>query len=190
MKKKLLTMLMSGALIFVLTACSASGSEVSNGLDGASNSYTDVDGNAIAVDGVKGEIGETDFEVVTTDYAVVNELKGVTLRVKKDSISPTSITLIFENNSDKEYQYGTFYCIERKNDDTWTKLSYDIEGAVGWNDIAYMLPAKQSLEETVEWDWLYSSLAEGEYRIIKQFFDFRSAGDYDSYDLAAEFVIE
>jgi len=52
-----------------------------------------------------------------------------------------------------------------------------------------LLPGKQSQEKNVDWDWLYGSLDEGEYRIIKQFYDFRATGDYDIYYLAAEFLI-
>lgn len=189
MKKKLLAVLIASVLIFVLTACSAGGSDVSGGLDGASNGYTDGDGNVIAGDGAEDEIGETNPKEEATDYKAVNVFEGVTLSVKEGSITPTGFTLILENENDTECQYGTFYCIERKNGDTWIKLPYVIEGDVSWNDVAHILPGKQSLEEAVNWNWLYGSLDEGEYRIIKEFIDFRATGDYDTYYLAAEFVI-
>jgi len=64
-----------------------------------------------------------------------------------------------------------------------------IKQNVGWDEMARILPAKGSSEEAVDWEWLYGSLDQGEYRIIKELLVMQEAGDYKSYYLAAEFVI-
>lgn len=132
--------------------------------------------------------GESNSDI-ETEYEAVNVFKGVTLAVKKGSITPEGLTLVFHNNQDKEHIYSSFYCIERKNGDKWTKIAYVTEENVGWDDMAYILPANQSVEEAVDWEWLYGSLNAGEYRIIKEVFDYEAAGEYKTYYLAAEFVI-
>ncbi len=126
---------------------------------------------------------------IETEYEAVNAFEGVTLGVKEGSITPEGLTLVFHNNQDKEHIYSSFYCIERKNGDKWTKIAYVTEENVGWDDMAYIVPANQSVEEAVDWDWLYGSLNAGEYRIIKEVLDYEAAGEYKTYYLAAEFVI-
>lgn len=126
---------------------------------------------------------------IETEYEAVNAFEGVTLGVKEGSITPAGLTLVFHNNQDAEHIYGSFYGIERKNGDKWTKIEYVIKENVGWDDMAYIVPANQSVEEAVDWEWLYGSLNAGEYRIIKEVLDYEAPGEYKTYYLAAEFVI-
>ena len=37
-----------------------------------------------------------------TQYDTVNNFDGVSMNIKEDSVSPTGLTVIFENNSDKQ----------------------------------------------------------------------------------------
>lgn len=126
---------------------------------------------------------------VMSEYEDVNIFEGVTLSAKEGSINPAGLTLIFQNDKEAEHIYGSFYCVERKDGDQWITLLYVTEQNVGWDDIARILPAKGSSEETVDWEWLYGSLDQGEYRIIKELLVMQQAGDYKKYYLAAEFVI-
>lgn len=131
--------------------------------------------------------GETGF--VTSEYEEVNVFEGVTLFVKEGSITPAGLTLVFENAMEAEHIYGSFYCVERKDGDQWFALPYVIKQNVGWDEMARILPAKGSSEETIDWEWLYGSLNQGEYRIVKELLVMQEAGDYKKYYLAAEFVI-
>lgn len=164
MKKTLLAIFIVGVAIFTLASCSAGSGDVNNSLNSENSSKaegTNEDGT----------------------------LKGVNLNIEKDSITPTGVTLILKNDNAREYQYGSYYCVEEKKGDDWIELPYISKEEVGWDDIAYIIPAKQSSEEKVDWEWLYGYLEEGEYRITKVIYDFRAAGDYDTYALSAEFAI-
>lgn len=41
----------------------------------------------------------------------------------------------------------------------------------------------------LNWEYLYGRLNDGHYRIVKRVMDYRAPGDYDEYDICAEFDI-
>ncbi|MGI6707280.1 MAG: immunoglobulin-like domain-containing protein [Clostridia bacterium] len=124
-----------------------------------------------------------------TTYETVNNLNGVTMTVKQGTVSSTQLTVIIENRSGSDCIFGEFFDLEKKINGVWHKLPVTFDGDYGFNSIGYDLPPEESREWTVDWEWLYGSLEAGEYRIVKDILDFRDAGDYDTYYLAAEFII-
>lgn len=124
-----------------------------------------------------------------TIYKDVNNLPGVTMAGKDDTISATGITVVLKNNSDKECIYGEFFLLEQKFNNSWYEVPVIIDGNYGFNSIGYELSPGDSGEWEIDWDWLYGSLEAGQYRIIKDILDFRDTGDFDKYFLAAEFTI-
>lgn len=125
-----------------------------------------------------------------TTYETVNKFAGVTMTVKKGTVSSTGLTVAFENNSDKQCIYGEYFLLEKKINEKWYQIPVVIDGDYGFNDIGYDLASGKEGEWKVNWDWLYGSLDTGEYRIVKDILDFRNTGDYDKYYLAAEFIIQ
>jgi hypothetical protein len=130
----------------------------------------------------------TDWE--PTIYETVNNIDGVTMVVKEGTVSPTGLTVTFENNSDKQCTYGDYFLLEKKIKGRWYQVPVALDGNYGFNDIGYDLASSDVREWTVVWDWLYGSLDIGEYRIVKDILDFRKAGDYDKYYLTAEFTVD
>ncbi|MFD1040515.1 hypothetical protein ACFQ3N_19235 [Virgibacillus byunsanensis] len=49
-----------------------------------------------------------------TIYETVNNLVGVTMIVKEGTVSSTGLTVIVENNSDKQCVYGEPFLLEKK----------------------------------------------------------------------------
>ncbi|WP_100407833.1 immunoglobulin-like domain-containing protein [Bacillus solitudinis] len=137
----------------------------------------------------------SDQSVETTDwkptkYETVNNLDGVTMIVKEGTVSSTGLTVIFENNSNKQCVYGEDFWLEKKIKGRWYQVPVALDGNYGFSSIGYDLASSDVKEWTADWDWLYGSLDTGEYRILKDILDFRKAGDYDKYHLTAEFTID
>jgi len=130
----------------------------------------------------------TDWE--PTIYGTVNNLDGVTMIVKEGTVSSTGLAVTFENNSDKQINYGEHFLLEKKIKEKWYQVPFAIDGNPAIRDIGYSLDSSGVKEWKVDWDWLYGSLDNGEYRIVKEILDFRNAGDYDKYHLTAEFTVE
>jgi len=129
----------------------------------------------------------TDLEPTINE--TVNNFAGITMTVKEGTVSPTGLTVVFENNSGNQCTYGDFFLLEKKINERWYQVPVAINGNYGFNDIGYDLALGDNGEWKVDWDWLYGSLDTGEYRIVKDMLDFRNTGDYDKYYLAAEFII-
>ena len=111
---------------------------------------------------------------------------GLQMYVK--DVTPTGCTLVFSQTGGDvtgELQTGAFYEIQIKNEE-WINKSYAI---VEWIDIAYKINKEGTTELPLEWESIYGSLQDGHYRIHKTITDFRGAGDYDEYDVYAEFDI-
>lgn len=131
--------------------------------------------------------GTNDWE--STQYDTVNNFDGVSMTVKEGSVSPTELTVILENNSDKQGIYGEYFLLEKEINGDWYQVPTIID-EYGFNDIGYELAPSEIEEFTIDWDWLYGDLKTGKYRIIKDILDFRDTGDYDEYYLAAQFTID
>jgi hypothetical protein len=100
-------------------------------------------------------------------YDASQQSTDVTLSVDEKVITPEteSITLIFNNMSDEEYIYGEDLHLEMEVDGVWYVVKM-LEN-VGWNDIGYILPPKDSSENTFPIKNSYGRLNPGNYRIIK-----------------------
>lgn len=125
----------------------------------------------------------------STQYYMVNNFDGISMNIKEGSVSSTKLTVIFDNNSDKQGMYSDDFLLESKIKGDWYQVPTIID-EYGFHDIGYELPPSGNKELTIDWDWLYGSLDTGEYRIIKKILDFRDTGDHDEYYLAAQFTID
>ncbi len=122
-------------------------------------------------------------------HETVNDLEGVSMTIKEGTVSPTGLTVILENTSEKTYIYGEDFILEKKIEGKWYKLQYTFEGNFGFILIGYNLEPGSKSEWTVRWDLPYGTLNEGEYRILKDVIFSKGDGKYDKYWLAAEFAI-
>lgn len=136
------------------------------------------------------ESSNEETDLTPTTYDIVNDLDGVTMTVKENTVSSVGLTVILENQSDKECIYGEDFLLEEEIDGKWYQVPITLEGNYGFNDIGYNLPSSEMREWAVEWEWLYGSLSKGKYRIVKKILDFRGTGDYDEHYLAAAFTLE
>lgn len=124
-----------------------------------------------------------------TIYDTINNFDEVTMNVKDGTVSTSGLTVIFENKSDKQGFYGQDFLLEKNINGKWYQVPITLKGELAIPMIAYDLAPSDVNEWTVDWDIIYGRLDAGEYRIVKEVHDFRKSGDYDKYQLAAEFTV-
>lgn len=137
------------------------------------------------------KIGEEvmiDYKKVT--YGHVSENNGGMFQVKDSTVTPTGLTVIFNNDSEQDGTYGEHFQLDRKVDGEWIEVPDILEGHFGFPDIGYELDPRATAELVVDWEWLYGSLEQGEYRIKKYVYFREEFGDYGRRDFAAPFEVK
>ncbi len=177
MQKRLCLFICMATCLILLTGCKANDNSIS-----AANAE-----NTIIEKASSQSADATDLKPTT--YKTVNNFAGVTMTVKKGTASATKLTVLLDNNSSSQCTYGEYFELEKKINEIWYKVPVTIDGNYGFYSIGYDLSPGDDGEWAVDWNWLYGSLDAGEYRIIKDILDFRGTGDYDTYFLAAEFIV-
>lgn len=114
---------------------------------------------------------------------------GLELSVKH--VAPTGVTLVISQSGGSpsgELRYGTAYKLQSLHGEDWEDVPYATEDNVAWTSEAYLVERNTASEVELSWAWLYGSLPAGQYRLVKEFMDFRGTGDYDkeTYDVAFE----
>lgn len=110
----------------------------------------------------------------------------VTMSIKDKTLTNTGATLVLTNNSDKIFQYGNPYEIEIKKDGEWHKINVELN----FNLQAFYLKSNESKEIKLNWKQEYGKLAEGTYRIVKDFDYEKEKGVFEKFNVAVEFTIE
>lgn len=126
------------------------------------------------------------------EFVIINENWGITLTA--ENITPTGAVIKCTQSSGEptgELQTGSWYIVENwTQENGWKEMPYVIDGEIGWTAEAWMIPAEDTVEWEVNWEWLYGELPTGKYRIGKEIMDFRASGDYDKAVYFVQFNIE
>lgn len=110
------------------------------------------------------------------------------LSVEDFGITRDGAKLIINNGSDKPIMYGESYRLQTKTDNEW-KGAESIIDDWAFKDIGYIIPPHEMNYLEVDWSWLYGSLENGEYKLIKVFMEEQDDGRYENYQLEVEFKI-
>lgn len=89
-----------------------------------------------------------------------SNLTDITISVKENSITDTSLVLLIKNNTSNEYSYDMSYYIEQKRNDEWFAEKDDRV----FNALAAILKPNATDEFHVTWE---KKLPKGTYRVIK-----------------------
>lgn len=95
-----------------------------------------------------------------------------------------------ENNSEKELIYNEDFLLEKNLNGQWFEVPFVPGATYGFDDPGYEIDSSNVSEWTVQWNWLYGTLDNGEYRIVKSILDFREPGDYEEHYISTEFIID
>ena len=134
--------------------------------------------------------GSIDMEVINATLSIdTSLLDGVTMEVTE--YSDTSVTVRIVNDTDKDIECGSDFCLEMQDEETgeWRELDEVIDNA-GFTMEAYLIQKDSPYEAVIDFQWLYGKLEPGRYRIIKSITDLKGTGDYTDYAYTAEFSIE
>ncbi len=116
---------------------------------------------------------------------------GITLTA--EDVTPAGLTLTCTQSGGSptgRLQTGSYYSLEAQEGENWVSveaLPHDFE--VGWTDEAWLIPMEDTVQWTVDWEWLYGPLPAGTYRLGKEIIDFRDSGDFDKQMAYAQFTI-
>lgn len=107
------------------------------------------------------------------------------ITLKENTLSSVGLTMIVENLSDRDLEYGNPYSIEKYENGFW-------RSAQTINDLYFTMPAfglnkGESKELSINWEYGYGKL-KGKYRIVKEF-SYKENDDYISFNKYLEFEI-
>ena len=106
-----------------------------------------------------------------------------------EDVTPVGLTLVCDQSGGEnvaQLSTGSYYVIQQKDGDGWV----DMPGQDGimWTMEAWVIQKGTATRWEVNWAWL-GELPAGEYRIGKEFMNFRGTGDYDETMVYAEFAV-
>ena len=116
---------------------------------------------------------------------VLIEDKYVSFEMDKDTLTESSATVVFRNNSEYTVSYGTPYELEIKKNGKWHKINVELF----FNLPLMTLNSGESTNLEFNWAESYGKLAKGEYRIIKKI-TVEIPNQPDSFYVASEFTIK
>ena len=126
------------------------------------------------------------------EFMIFEETWGITLTA--ETVTPTSATIKCTQSGGEpagELHTGSWYILETwTQENGWKVMPYIIDGEIGWEDIAWIIPMDGTCEWEINWEWLYGTIPAGKYRIGKELMDFRGTGDFDKAIYFVEFSIE
>lgn len=122
-----------------------------------------------------------------TPFHTVNEAEGLAIHVEDGSASSTGATLRLVNATDREWQFGKEYWIEKKEDGEWHEIRSLRSQA--FDALSYLLAPHSSREEVCSFSDMYGRLTAGEYRLVKELLREKSGG-WESKYVAAEFAVD
>ena len=128
----------------------------------------------------------TKFNCAMDIKNVSNEVEGVSMTIKKGTLTKTGATVIITDINENKYDYGSSFRIDTKKDNTWVEV--EKIGDTAFNMIAYSVDKNNKLELKQDWSYIYGELDKGEYRIVKDVCV--NIGCTEKKEFSTEFVIE
>ena len=133
-------------------------------------------------------VGVIVMSQLKSNEAEFNPVDNVTMEIVEGTLTNTGAAIVITDLSGEDNTYGEWYRIDKLEEGKWYELEDIVEGNVGWHAIGHSVGEDNKLTMEVDWEWLYGSLENGKYRIVKDFSSKKNP--YDNRHVAAEFTIE
>lgn len=124
----------------------------------------------------------------------VNSFGEASMVINEGSVTPTSVGVVIDNESEFELESGNEYdlFIEKEEEDGWHSLVLNKEIANTAEALGF---GKGKTEITLIWEYVYGGLPKGHYRVVKGFWTFDETKEGpeaygDTFFLSAEFDID
>lgn len=159
-------------------------------MEGSENSIDDEQAGGMDFDSSKesGQADEMNEEAAVLFEGNIDDL-GLTLEVQ--DVSSKGATVVFTQSGGSvtgSLEYSKSYKIEKLEDSGWVEAN--MMDNVIFEDIAMTIASDDTTEYKINWANVYGKLPSGTYRVVLTVTDYRSAGDYDTYTVAAIFEID
>lgn len=138
----------------------------------------------------EGIIEESTMEADTSlDEEAVGAQNPIGITARATDVTSTGMRLLLIQEGGAvtgTLQTGEYYWLEQEVNGEWVRLQqrYDVI-----KELAYELESDSTAMLQIDWEGMYGVLESGTYRLGKQIDDLREAGDFDSYEVYAEFAI-
>lgn len=96
----------------------------------------------------------------------------------------TGIKYTITNSNTTEISFGYNYILQKSENGDWVNVPYQ-NNDWAFPALAIGLPANNSYNASINWEYMYGALTNGTYRIVKSFYH-----NSNKYDIAFEFVID
>lgn len=143
-------------------------------------------------------LGFTSCGIKTTikENAELNEADGVSMTIKKGTLTRKSATVVISDTNGKEANiYGSDFRVDKKENEEWKEVEKS-HNDYAFNDMAYYVDDEGKLEFVCNWEYMYGKLENGEYRIVKYTFPNtvtypdRTITESDKLYFSVEFIID
>ena len=115
---------------------------------------------------------------------------GISLSAENVSADGLELTITQSGGAPTgNLQFGSPFYLMVRHGDMWKMVPVIIDNGA-WTMEARILPMESSVTFAVDWAWLYGTLPEGKYRLVKEIDDFRGTGNFDTQAYYVEFEIE
>ncbi|MDL2289536.1 hypothetical protein LJB83_02095 [Clostridia bacterium OttesenSCG-928-F22] len=128
--------------------------------------------------------------MLIAEFILPPDGSGVSLAIKEGTLYTARATLVWTNNSEYHYTYGSSFELERVLADGTVEPMEPIIENYAFDDLRYSLFAGETTMQSVDWERLYGKLAPGQYRITKKLFYDNGRPDTNrEYPFTVEFTI-
>lgn len=100
----------------------------------------------------------------------LNEINGLSMTIKENTLTNTSATIIITDNSGKYNTFGNWFRIDKKVNNEWREVE-SIHFNYVFNEIGLLTNDNNQLELDEDWEYMYGKLEKGSYRLVKNVYD-------------------
>ena len=117
--------------------------------------------------------------------AELKTIEGIEMRIKEESLTNKSATIVIANNTEIDYSTDRKYRIDKNIDGSWYKISIKEDMVTTMESLPIF--SGDSLELDLNWERCYGKFEPGKYRIVK---NVTTDDNPKNYNVVVEFVIE